>query len=93
MQVEPNELGFTKKQEWRVFQDPARYTWQVAHFLCRQIGEEDVDSVYAEANCSLNGGPTQPYINSSVNLLGIVDDILLRRREGKRMWLPQRLSI
>merc|ERR1711871_1033073 len=77
MQVEPHELGFTNKQEWRVFQDPARYTWQGAHFLCREIGEDDVNSVYAHANCSLNGGPSQPYINSSVDLLSIADDILV----------------
>jgi hypothetical protein len=92
VRVETDDLGFTLKQEWRVFQDPARYTWQVAHFLRGQMGEDHVAAVYAQASCSLNGGPVQPYINASVDLLKVTDDVFVRSR-GRRLWLPQRLSI
>ena len=91
LRVEVGELGFTQKQEWRVFQDPTRYTWQVAHFIRDQMGEGDVTAVYADASCSLNGGPMQPYINKTVDLLTVTDDNLFEKR--RQLWLPQQLSI
>ena len=55
------------------------------------MGEGDVTAVYADASCSLNGGPMQPYINKTVDLLTVTDDNLFEKR--RQLWLPQQLSI
>ena len=90
MVVDPSELGFAMKQEWRVFQDPARYTQQVAFFISTKVGTNNVKAVHAHAKCSLNGGPVEPYINSSIDLLIAGTNASSTRQ---RLWLPQRRSV
>ena len=52
-------------------------------------------SAYAHANCSLNGGPSQPYLDPTCDLLtfdgteAACDAATARRR----VWLPQRLFL
>lgn len=52
-------------------------------------------SAYAHANCSLNGGPSQPYLDPACDLLtfdgteAACDAATARRR----VWLPQRLFL
>ena len=72
LHVSAASLGLTILQQWRVFADPF-FTRQVATRGVRMRFPDSgsgwkVKEVYAHARCSLNGSPTQPYLNESLDL-------------------------
>jgi len=61
---DPEDFGLSHTQWWRMISD-VEHVRQMAHYLRNQ--NDDVSSVRAFISCSLNGIPSQPFLNSDVD--------------------------
>ena len=93
LHVSGTSLELTSMQQWRLFTAPF-FTRQAATRGVSMLFPDSpsgwkVAKVYAHAQCSLNGSPTQPYLNASVNMMDgwswswgqLIDPIILPQKQ------------